>query len=433
MKVTNNERGDEYLKCHIQEVMNDDTFLVFIEKLAEKRLMPLSSLRPIYVASSSMDRYSGDLNGNAKARNKRQRIENFTTAYNSDAICNSAFDFEPYINLANFTLSPTSAHRELIAYPMHIYTQAGTMNANKGNNSSNGGNSTGNSKSIKNRQSNGAQNQTNDGGDGKLVHHNDTDNVGAGANGGVQQYGKKGHELKSDSQPTIAPSSSSLTTGHQQLYHPQQHQMPEPNDGAAAGNTQSAQSGYYHQQSTVPASTAPAVYYYPADEQMYPPSDMVLPHGIYAIPAATGPHSMQPNMYAPAISPMPGHYPAVQVGNWPPYAQTVNPQGKLFNAIAFDQCQFGQFLHNLLFSHLNISGYVLSAPPPYALSAIQPPQQITLPFLSRELCRSDGRPNYNQSYSVNASGEDLPCNLNEIYSSKIFSSSDVFCFILILQ
>lgn len=336
----NNERGDEFLKCHIQEVMNDDTFLVFIEKLAEKRLIPMSLMRPLYVASSYMDRYSGDLHGNAKSRNRLQRIENFTTAYNSDAICNSAFDFEPYINLANFTLSPTSAQRELIAYPM-LYTQGGAMNANKGNNSSNGGNSTGNSKSIKNRQSNSAQHQANDGGDGKFVHHNDTDNVGAGANGGVQQYGKKGHELKCDNQPTIASSSS--TTGHQQSYHPQQHQMPEPNDGAATGNIQSAataghlpQSGYYHhQQSAVPASTAPTVYYYPADEQMYSPSDMVMPHGIYAIPAATGPHSMQPNMYAPAISPMQGHYPAVQVGNWQPYTQTVNPQGKLFNVIAF--------------------------------------------------------------------------------------------------
>lgn len=313
---------------------------MFLEKLAEKRLVPLSHLRPLYVASPHCDRYSRDY---TKSRSKYQRIANFTTdaSYNCDAICNSGFDFEPYINLANFELSPTNAYRELITYP--IYSQSGAMNPKNGNNPSHGGNS----KSMKNRQSNTVQHQTNDGGDDKVTTpQNDTDNDGngaAGASGGVQQYGKNAHESKIDSQQ---PTSSS-TTGHQQSYHPHQHhQMPEPNDGALGGmlpvatTTPSGHlqpiSSYYHHQGAMPVSSAP-IYYYQADEQIYTPSDMVVPHGVYAVPAAyqptttaAGPPSMQPNMYTPAItSTQAGHYPAVQVANWPPFTQTMNPQGKL--------------------------------------------------------------------------------------------------------
>lgn len=65
-----------------------------------------------------------------------------------------------------------------------------------------------------------------------------------------------------------------------------------------------------------------------------------------------------------------------------------------------------------LFFPLQILGYVFSGPPPahYALPAVQAPTPYTLPFLSSELCRSTGRPNFNLNYSMNANGDDLPCN-----------------------
>lgn len=55
-------------------------------------------------------------------------------------------------------------------------------------------------------------------------------------------------------------------------------------------------------------------------------------------------------------------------------------------------------------------GYVLSAPPQYALPTIPAPVPFPLPFLSRELLQSKGRINFNLNYAFTPTGEDLPCN-----------------------
>lgn len=347
--------------------MKDDTFIVFIEKFAEKRLVPWTHLRPLH-ASSPLSRdffpmhnnriYGGigqpfmyrcgyNLHGNTKSHTKRQRNGNFTTdfSYNRDAICNSDFDFEPYINLSNFSLNASHAQRELIAYPM-VYSQSGNMNSNNSNsNPTNGGNLTGNSKSMKNRQQNNVQHQTNEGESKVTVLKNETDNGNGNGNGsggaGGQQYGKNGHEVKMQNDSQSSNTSSSSSVGHQQSYH-QQQQMAEPNvtvvtsSGVPATVSHPPVSNYYQQG---PVVTAPApVYYYPtaADDQngVYASSDMIVPHGVYAIPAAQAyqsnaattamPQAMQPGMYAPAAQTT--HYP-IPVNGWPAYAQPMNPQG----------------------------------------------------------------------------------------------------------
>lgn len=63
-------------------------------------------------------------------------------------------------------------------------------------------------------------------------------------------------------------------------------------------------------------------------------------------------------------------------------------------------------------NRFSLSGYVLSAPPHYALPAMPPPIPMSLPFLTRELLSSNGRPNYNASYSYKFNGDDLPCNVS---------------------
>lgn len=351
VKVTKTEHGsDELLKCQIQAKMKDDTFIVFIEELKEKRLVPCSHLRPLHSAltreffqpkriyggigqQSQIDRYGYDLHGNTKSRTKRQRTSNFGFDY--DAICNSGFDFEPYINLSNFTLAPTNSQRELIAYPM-AYTQSGNMNSNNSNNNNSGGNQTGNTKSMKNRQqpSNG-QHQTVNDGDNKLTALKiDTDNSGSAGIGG--QYGKNGHESKIDSRPSSVLSSSAASF-HHNYQHQQQHQMPEPNvtttDASTAPAGHPPMSSYYHQGTTATA-TAP-VYYYQAsaDEHsgIYSPSEMVhyIPTAYQATTSATAPPTM-PGMYGPAISSTQiAHYP-VPVSGWSAYTQPINPQGKIF-------------------------------------------------------------------------------------------------------
>lgn len=54
-------------------------------------------------------------------------------------------------------------------------------------------------------------------------------------------------------------------------------------------------------------------------------------------------------------------------------------------------------------------GYVLSAPPQYALPTIPAPIPFALPFLSRDLIQSKGRINFNSNYAYAQTGEDLPC------------------------
>lgn len=399
--MTKDDHSDELLKCHIQMKMRDDTFIVYIEELGEKRLVPWSHLRPLRTLSPSsplsrdffpmhriyggfgqsyVDRYGYNLHGNTKSRIKRQRIANFTTdfPYNRDAICNSGFDFEPYINLSNFNLNASNAQREIIAYPM-VYSQTSNMQSNNSNsNSSNGGNSTGNSKS-KNRQSHNAQHPTNDGETKVTVLKNETDNGNGNSGGGGgsgtegQKYGKNGQESKSDSQS--ANTSSSSTTSHQQQqqsYHHQQHQMSEPSvtvdtsSGMPATVSHPQMSSYYHQGQL--ATAAAPVYYYPAatdDQNGIYPSDVVVQPGVYAIPAtayqsttsaAAMPTTMQPGMYAPATQST--HYP-IPVNGWPAYTQPMNPQGKTgqnsieqkTKTIHKSICSFGFFLA-FMYSHI---------------------------------------------------------------------------------
>lgn len=347
---------------------------MYVAKDQSKRLVSFTHLRPLRAARSPSrdfapmynNRIGGGgigqsplyhldykLHGNTKLHTtKRQRIENFATdfPYNRDAIFNSDFDFEPYINLSNLTLSASHAQRELIAYPM-VYSQSGNMNSNNSN-QSNGGNSTGNSKSMKNRQPNNVQqqqqqlHQTNDG-EGKVtLLKNDTDNGNGNGNSnggaGGQQYGRNGHELKNDSQ--LSNNSSSSNAGNQQSYH-QQQQMAEPNLTVDVSNGMPTTMGHpqmsnYHQQGPIVTAPTP-VYYYPTagDEQNglhYASSEMVVPHGVYAIPAAAAyqsaaattamPPNMQPGIYAPATQTT--HYP-IPVNGWPAYTQPMNPQGTI--------------------------------------------------------------------------------------------------------
>lgn len=119
--------------------------------------------------------------------------------------------------------------------------------------------------------------------------------------------------------------------------------MPEQNVDASTGMPAVAaashppMSGYYPPATLTTAAAAPVYYYQTTgDDQngMYPSTDMVMPHGVYAIPtyqtntAATVPPTMQPGMYASAISStQAAHYP-VPVNGWPAYTQPMNPQGK---------------------------------------------------------------------------------------------------------
>lgn len=386
VKVKNDEFGDELLKCCIQAKMNDDTFIVYIDKLAEKRLVPWAHLRPLHSASlppsshqfsrinrngfdgdywSRIDRFAYDSHdSNKKSRVKCQRLDDLMGVCDyRAAICNSAFDLEPYVNLSNFA---SNTQRELFAYPIYSHT-TGNMTKNNGNNNSgnagnsggsagnaaSNGNPTGNVKLLKNRQQQQQQsstNQTNEGDNSKsqmVPLKIDTDNNGVGGSGA--QYGKAGvHESKIDSQPlssSTTSSSSTTATGHQQTYHQHQHhQMAEQNANVDASTGMAVatvaevshphMSSYYHQG----AATAAPVYYYQtaADDQgIYSTSDMVMQPGVYAVPAAYqhtttahGAPPMQPGMYAPVISSTQaaGHYPLVN--SWPTYAQPMNPQGR---------------------------------------------------------------------------------------------------------
>lgn len=394
VKVKNNDSNDELLKCRIQAKMDDDTFIVYIDKLAVKRLVPWAHLRPLHSASfpfpsslstreffrknrndigggdsqSCIDRFAYNLHSSTKSHTKCQRLDNLTGvsgAYDySAAICNSAFDFEPYTNLSNFALPQSNIQREIIAYPVYTQSSGNMNNANNTSNSSNasssggGSNNTtsGNGKSMKSRQptNNCAQQHQTNNGDGKsqlIALKIDTENNGGSVGGG--QYGKNGHESKIDSQPlSTSTTSSSSTTSYQQSYH----QMPEQNVtvGLSTGMSTAAttaltaaghppMSSYYHHGAvTAAAATAAAapVYYYQTladDPGVYTSSDMVMPPGVYAIPAAyqpttaTGAPAMQPGMYAPTQT----THCSVPVSNWPAYTQPMNPQGMVFFCIRF--------------------------------------------------------------------------------------------------
>lgn len=306
------DENDELLKCRIQAKIRDDLFIVFIDKLAEKRSVSCESLRPLIGApgfmkaeaaataasrhatfptraNTSIDRIASDMRS-VKSHMKCQSIDGLSIDY--DAICNS-FDFESYLSLSNFHFASHN-QPELIACPM-VYSQSGNMGANSNTSGQN-------AKNNKNRQSNAAQNNSNCGqsdvNDKAQAKGQDTDG---------NSYGKSGHEIKVEVQQAPTP-----TTGYYQ------HQTPDPNAAIDAGPTPMSN---YYQPGIAPFyyCAAPTEY---SDQGVYS-SDMVMQPSVYAIPAPYQAPPMQP-MYAPIAGNQTTHYP-VPVSGWP--AQPINPQG----------------------------------------------------------------------------------------------------------
>lgn len=290
--------------------MGGVTYVVFIEKLGEKRSVPQSSLRPLcgtesdFAASHRSDQY-------AKSAYKKYHhikydspsvsrvgcnkdVNDFPVDY--DAICKS-LDFESYINLSNFEFASNN-QQELIAYP--IYSQTNNMSST--NNSSGSNNGANGSKGMKNRGQN-SQNQSN-----LSCESTDKPTSSMSKIDEDNSYAKNSHDTKQDSQPAMNQ------TGYYQ----------DQNVDSMSAN-QSHMPNYYHQ------GVAPAVYYCPTPEynehNMYP-SEMVIPNSVYAIPQPYHAPPMQPSMYAPVAANQSTPYP-VHVGGWHTgYNPAVNPQGK---------------------------------------------------------------------------------------------------------
>lgn len=205
-----------------------------------------------------------------------------------DAICkiSKTLDFESYINLSDFKFSQSN-NQEIIAYP--IYSQTNSMSANN----SGGNTNMGGSKKNRNQNTSNQNNMQCDPNDKQQHVKIETEE---------NSYGI----VKQDSQQT------------QQSGGYYQHQSQD-HDAGMSTNQQQPVPNYYHQ------STAAPIYYCPTPEynesNVYP-SEMVMPHGVYAVPAHAYqvPPMQSNNMYAPVAGNQ--HYP-VHVGGWSGY----NPQG----------------------------------------------------------------------------------------------------------
>lgn len=310
---------NDLLKCRIKaKGSNGDEYIVHIENLGEKRSVPFSSLRPLsgtecdIVQPRRRDTYtklaskkpSIECVSHSAASNKKGPEMTSDLALEHDAICKiqKSLDLESYISLSNFNFTRTNQH-EIIAYPL-VYSQPNNMSTN---NNSGGNSNTSSSKTGKNRNQN-SQNQNNVQCDSNekqqqvLLSKADEDH----------SYAKNVHESQQDTQQT--PNSS---IG----YYQNQHQ--EQNIDASVPVSQPQVPNFYPQGG---ASVAP-IYYCPTPEyndQMYS-SEMIVPQGVYTIPAYQTPQ-MQPNMYAPINGNPAPHYP-VQVGTWPGYNPPMNQQG----------------------------------------------------------------------------------------------------------
>lgn len=307
------ENDNELLKCCIKEKeSNDDTCVVFIGKLGEKRSVPLASLRPLNGAehnivqshradakltptNTSIEKYGyGSCNATSPS-DEKEKLDDLVFDYDAIYEITKSLDFDSYINLSNFKLTPNN-QQEIIAYPM-VYSHSNNMNSNN----SSGNTNTGGSKKIRNQNASNLNNVQCDANDKQQHIKTDAEeNV----------YGKNVHDSKPDLQQ------KSQTGGY--------YQSQDQNVDASIPMSQQQMSNYYHQ------SAAP-IYYCPTPEysetNMYS-SEMVMPHGVYAVPThAYQVPPMQPNMYAPMAGGQTSHYP-VHVGSWPGYNPQANTQGK---------------------------------------------------------------------------------------------------------
>lgn len=309
------ETSDDLLKCRVKEKeTNSDTCVVFIGKLGEKRSVPLTSLRPLsgteciaveshrrdpYMKSASKiaNKYGyGSLNVALHTQDKEKKLDSLVLDY--DAICeiSKTLDFESYINLSNIKFT-SNQQQELIAYPM-LYAHTNNMTSNN----SNGNLNTGGPKKSRNQN---ASIQSH-------MQHDATDKPPHGKMDDENSYGKNVLESKPDSQ------SNQANDGYYQQ-QPQDQNV----DGSVPMNQQVP--GYYHQTGVAPIYYCPTPEY---NESNVYTSEMVMPQGVYAVPAhAYQVPQMQPNIYAPVAANPAAPYP-VNVGNWPAYNPQVNPQGK---------------------------------------------------------------------------------------------------------
>lgn len=301
-----NETDTEWLKCRIKVKESDDidTCIVFVEKLGEKRTVPLTSLRPLngtqryHTASRRIDQYVKSIGEEQNidkcgSKNVKSRIETNEKyndlVYDYDAICKS-LDLGSYINLSKFDFS-TKNQQEIIAYPM-VYSQSNNIPLISGG-----------QKALKNRQQNAqnSNNLVNDSQEKQQVQMTKIEEENA--------YTNNIHDLKPEQQQI-----QNQTGGYYQPLHEQNI------DGNNSVNQQQVP-GYFH-------PGGQQVYYCPASEysdQMYPP-EMVMPQGVYVPANAYQPPPIQPNVYGPIHGNHGNHYP-VHVGAWPGYSPHMNAQG----------------------------------------------------------------------------------------------------------
>lgn len=292
-----------------KEKESDDKYVVFIEKLGEKRSVPVSSLRPLsgaerdltasmtarcdQYANSPHKKYNHNKCESVNVSRVTTKKETNDFSVNYDAICKS-LDLESYINLSNFDFASNN-QQELIAYPM-VFTQSNMSSNNNSNSNSNSG-----SKGMKNRNQN-AQNQNNLSGDLNDKQNNQMTKIDE-----ENSYKNIGHDSKADSQ---------LGSNQSSGYYQHQEQNV---DGGSVNQQHTA--SYYNQ------GLPPTVYYSTEyNEQNVYSSDMVMPNSVYTFPPYHAP-PMQPNMYGPMAGNQGSHYP-VQFGGWHAgYNPAMNPQG----------------------------------------------------------------------------------------------------------
>lgn len=330
-----NDTKDDLLKCRIRaKGPNDEQYVVFIEKFGEKRTVPAASLQPLsgmerdMFATRRCDQYAkSEYNKgnndkfavyglrNVKSYTKSQDFDDLI--FGRDAICKS-IDLEPYISLSNFEF-PSDSQQKVIAYPM-VYPQTTNMSTN--NNSGTNNNNNTSSKIIKGRN----QSQVNLNCDANIEKQQQVQITKIEEE---NSYNTNAHDSKQDFQQ--APNA---VTGYYQ--HPSQDQHVDAGS-IPVSHQQHVPSQYFH------PGVAP-VYYCPTSEyseQNLYPSEMVMPHGVYAIPHAYQAPPMQPAMYAP-IAGNQSHYP-VPVGGWPGYTPPVNSQGKAIKPTSNNKIQSNKF------------------------------------------------------------------------------------------
>lgn len=307
-------KDDKPLKCRINEKgSNDETYVVFVEKLCETRTVPLASLQPLsgmerdmyaarhcdQYAKSEFKRINTEKSADSDIRNVKPyaKSQNDNLISKNDAICKS-IDLEKYINLSNFDY-PSKIQHQILAYPIYSQTPNMSTNTNSGSHNNN------TSKIIKNRN----QNQHNvqcDANDKQTQQQSQITKIDE-----ENTYNVHAHEPKQDFQPK-----SNTTTGY---YH---HQSQDQNiDAGVSMNQQHQVPGYYT------PGMAPVYYCSTAEynEQNLYSSDMVMPHGVYALPHAYQAPPMQPAVYAPVAN-QGSHY-QVPVGSWSGYNPAINAQG----------------------------------------------------------------------------------------------------------